>query len=69
MEIAKVEVGAMPGSNEENPYLIGLYASVCDEIDGEAIAIEGDLPGGLFGTCVGNGPTPRVAPKGNPDPR
>ena len=52
------------GGQEENPYLLGLYAPVHDEIDAPDLEVIGEIPGDLTGVYLRNGPNPRFAPGG-----
>lgn len=47
----------------DNPYLHGLFAPVVDEVEAEALPVEGQLPRDLFGAYVRNGPNGRFAPR------
>ncbi len=40
----------------ENPYLHGIHAPIVDETTAVELAVEGELPGDLFGAYVRNGP-------------
>ncbi len=51
-----------PGST--NPWLAGLYAPVTDELDVADLRVTGNLPAGLRGTFLRNGPNPAFAPLG-----
>ncbi|MCB1028616.1 MAG: carotenoid oxygenase family protein [Microthrixaceae bacterium] len=48
----------------ENPHLIGQYRPVHDEIDVDHLEVQGELPAGLVGSYVRNGPNPFFAPTG-----
>lgn len=48
----------------ENPYLIGKYAPVYDEIAVDNLPVIGEIPRDLNGVYVRNGPNPRYQPKG-----
>lgn len=45
-----------------SPFLSGLMAPVQDERDDRALAVEGELPAGLNGMFVRNGPNPQFPP-------
>ena len=47
----------------DDPYLQGVHAPVTDELDLE-LAIDGELPRGLRGRYLRNGPNPAFEPKG-----
>lgn len=49
---------------EGQPWLAGNYAPVDDELDVASLAVEGELPSGLRGTFVRNGPNPAFPPLG-----
>ncbi len=44
---------------EENPYLLGIYAPVRDEIDADDLEVVGAIPRDLNGVYLRNGPNPR----------
>lgn len=46
------------------PWLRGFFAPVQDELDVSGPAVEGELPDGLRGAYLRNGPNPRFAPLG-----
>lgn len=48
-----------------NPYLQGNLAPVLDELDVGDLAITGELPAGLRGVFLRNGPNPQFAPLGS----
>ncbi|MGH7025278.1 MAG: carotenoid oxygenase family protein [Caulobacteraceae bacterium] len=47
-----------------NPYLLGNYAPVLDEIDVE-LKVTGEIPAGLAGALYRNGPNPQFVPPGD----
>ena len=47
-----------------NPYLEGLFAPVFDEREADDLKVEGELPRGLDGVFLRNGPNPVYAPHG-----
>lgn len=49
---------------EIEPYLVGPYEPVSDELDVERLEITGSLPPELNGTFLRNGPNPAFAPSG-----
>lgn len=51
-----------------SPYLQGLLAPVFDERDDRDLAVTGELPPGLNGMFVRNGPNPQFAPRGKYHP-
>ena len=51
-----------------SPFLQGLLAPVFDERDDRALDVVGELPSGLQGMFVRNGPNPQFAPKGKYHP-
>jgi carotenoid cleavage dioxygenase-like enzyme len=53
-----------PGAEEENPYLLGVYAPVSTEIDAADLTVIGEIPRDLNGVYLRNGPNPRFAPEG-----
>jgi len=50
--------------NPNDPYLSGNFAPVDDELDVADLPVEGELPPGLDGIFVRNGPNPRFDPIG-----
>lgn len=48
-----------------NPYLSGRFAPVIEEIDAPDLEIRGELPSGLDGMFLRNGPNPRFTPIGS----
>ena len=56
----------------ENPYLLGPYAPVDEEIQASDLEVEGEIPSDLEGMYVRNGPNPRYrtgirrSPTGSP---
>ena len=50
--------------SEQNPYLLGLFAPVRDEITAEDLEVIGEIPRDLNGVYVRNGPNPRYEPRG-----
>lgn len=53
-----------PVDTWQTPFLQGLMAPVSDERDDVELAVVGDLPAGLHGMFVRNGPNPQFAPMG-----
>src|SRR3954467_4777317 len=51
-------------ADEVNPYLLGVYAPVSEEIDAEDLQVIGEIPQDLNGVYLRNGPNPRFAPEG-----
>ncbi|MGW4527976.1 carotenoid oxygenase family protein [Amycolatopsis sp. NPDC004378] len=51
-------------TGEANPYLLGVYAPVSEEIDAEDLQVIGEIPKDLNGVYLRNGPNPRFAPEG-----
>jgi carotenoid cleavage dioxygenase len=47
------------------PHLTGVFAPVSEEVDVAGLEIEGELPPGLNGLYVRNGPNPRFSPIGS----
>jgi carotenoid cleavage dioxygenase-like enzyme len=47
------------GTEEENPYLLGIYAPVRDEIDADDLEVIGEIPRDLNGVYLRNGPNRR----------
>jgi carotenoid cleavage dioxygenase-like enzyme len=47
-----------------NPYLVGVYAAVDREVDGDELEVIGAIPEDLDGIFVRNGPNPRFVPQG-----
>lgn len=47
----------------DNPYLHGVYAPTLNEIDAQALEVEGELPTDLAGAYFRNGPNPQFQPK------
>jgi len=47
-----------------NPYLSGAYEPVQREVAVEGLEVIGELPAGLNGTFIRNGPNPQFAPRG-----
>ena len=54
----------MDGSQSINPYLVGNYAPVRDELDVE-LKVAGAFPAGLAGALYRNGPNPQFTPPGD----
>jgi carotenoid cleavage dioxygenase-like enzyme len=50
--------------DEQNPYLLGLFAPVRDEITAEDLEVIGEIPRDLCGVYLRNGPNPRYAARG-----
>jgi len=50
--------------SEQNPYLLGLFAPVRDEITAEDLEVIGEIPRDLSGVYLRNGPNPRYAARG-----
>jgi len=48
----------------DNLFLKGNFAPVEDELNTQALRVEGQIPGDLEGTFLRNGPNPHFAPKG-----
>jgi carotenoid cleavage dioxygenase-like enzyme len=59
-----VMVAAATGEPEINPYLLGVYAPVGEEIDATGLEVIGKIPADLNGVYLRNGPNPRFAPEG-----
>jgi carotenoid cleavage dioxygenase len=57
-------VASAVAGNEPNPYLLGVYAPVSQEIDAEDLQVIGKIPADLNGVYLRNGPNPRFAPEG-----
>lgn len=49
---------------EHNPYLVGVYGAVRDEITAGDLEVIGHVPADLEGVFVRTGPNPRYAPRG-----
>ncbi len=49
----------MSTADDENPYLLGIFAPVHDEITADELAVVGEIPGDLSGVYLRNGPNPR----------
>lgn len=49
---------------QSNPYLMGAYAPVHDEVEVHDLPIVGEIPRDLNGLYVRNGPNPKYAPQG-----
>ena len=47
-----------------NPHLQGVFAPTTTEIDVDGLRIDGELPAGIDGDYVRNGPNPRFTPIG-----
>ena len=52
------------GVNETNPYLLGPYAPVEQELEATDLPVIGEAPRDFSGAYFRNGPNPRFAPKG-----
>lgn len=52
-------VGAAAGEDEENPYLLGVFAPVSTEITADNLEVIGEIPSDLNGVYLRNGPNPR----------
>jgi carotenoid cleavage dioxygenase-like enzyme len=50
--------------SEQNPYLLGLFAPVRDEITAEDLEVIGEIPRDLCGVYLRNGPNRRYAARG-----
>ena len=50
--------------SEQNPYLLGLFAPVRDEITAGDLEVIGEIPRDLCGVYLRNGPNPRYAARG-----
>ena len=53
-----------PTDTWQTPFLQGLLAPVSDERDDADLTVIGELPSGLEGMFVRNGPNPQFAPMG-----
>lgn len=53
-----------PGTDEQNPYLTGIFAPVVDEITADDLEVVGEIPRDLNGVYLRNGPNPRFDPPG-----
>lgn len=53
-----------PTSTTAGPWLSGAWAPVTDELDALDLPVTGELPAGLRGAYLRNGPNPAFAPKG-----
>lgn len=62
-EIDIVELALVDPST--NVHLQGRFAPVHEEIDADDLVVEGELPAGLEGAYVRNGPNPRLPPLGS----
>src|SRR5262245_60663499 len=51
-------------NTRHDPYLSGVYAPVADECTAESLPVTGNLPAGLRGLFLRNGPNPMFEPKG-----
>jgi carotenoid cleavage dioxygenase len=51
-----------------SPFLQGLLTPVADEIDAEDLTVVGELPAGLHGVFLRNGPNPQFTPRGRYHP-
>jgi carotenoid cleavage dioxygenase-like enzyme len=49
----------------KNPYLQGRFAPVHTEVDADHLEVEGELPAGLVGAYLRNGPNPKQPPLGS----
>src|SRR5262245_43548131 len=58
------EVFMLTQTKPENPYLVGKYAPIYDEIAVDNLQVIGEIPKDLNGVYVRNGPNPRYQPKG-----
>ncbi|TXS94229.1 dioxygenase [Parahaliea maris] len=47
----------------DNPYLHGVYAPTCNELNVSGLYVEGELPADLEGAYFRNGPNPRFQPR------
>src|SRR4051812_25277794 len=59
-----VTAADLVAAGEHNPYLHGLYAPAREELTLTGLEIEGELPDGLHGVYVRNGPNPQFEPRG-----
>lgn len=48
-----------------NPYLLGPYAPIFEEIVADDLEVIGEIPKDIYGSYVRNGPNPRFEPKGH----
>ena len=48
----------------QNPYLVGPYAPVVDEVTLSDLEVVGEIPDDLNGVYVRNGPNPQFEPRG-----
>ncbi|MGI8817097.1 MAG: carotenoid oxygenase family protein [Pseudonocardia sp.] len=51
-------------NTEQNPYLLGIYAPVRDELTFDELEVIGEIPTDLNGVYLRNGPNPRFHPGG-----
>ncbi|HVJ97011.1 MAG TPA: carotenoid oxygenase family protein, partial [Acidimicrobiia bacterium] len=51
-------------NTRKDPYLSGVYEPVHKEIDAPKLSVQGELPAGLRGLFLRNGPNPMFEPKG-----
>ena len=49
---------------EPNPYLLGVFAPVHEELTASDLTVIGEIPRDLNGVFLRNGPNPRFAPRG-----
>jgi carotenoid cleavage dioxygenase-like enzyme len=57
-------VAQVLGDDEPNPYLLGVFAPVHEEITAGDLTVIGEIPKDLNGVFLRNGPNPRFAPQG-----
>jgi carotenoid cleavage dioxygenase-like enzyme len=55
---------AAPVDAASNPHLSGVFAPIVDEVDVGELRVEGELPHGIDGDYLRNGPNPRFTPIG-----
>lgn len=53
---------SIPSWSSNNPYLQGVYAPVFEEQDEQDLQVEGEIPRGLNGVFMRNGPNPQFEP-------
>jgi carotenoid cleavage dioxygenase len=63
LAVAQV-LGEAPEADEPNPYLLGVFAPVHQEITAEDLTVIGEIPRDLNGVFLRNGPNPRFEPQG-----
>lgn len=57
-------IARQAGTDEPNPYLLGIYAPVHEEITADDLEVVGEIPKDLNGVFLRNGPNPRFEPPG-----